>query len=72
MSRFSSSNTEISGNIEKEFCIKFGAYPDRFYTNKLKDGLSSSEAALEVQSRVDEVWKEMLFNFHRQKAKTTA
>lgn len=72
MSRFTNSNTEINGNIEKEFCIKYGSYPDRFYTNKIKDGLSSSVAALEVQSRIDEVWKEMLYNFQRQKAKASA
>ncbi len=72
MPRFTSSNSEISGNIEKEFCIKFGSYPDRFYFEKIKDGLSPSEAATETQNRIDEVWKEMLFNFHRQKAKATA
>lgn len=72
MSRFTNSNSEINGNIEKEFCVKYGSYPDRFYTNKIKDGLSSSVAALEVQSRIDEVWKEMLHNFHRQKAKASA
>lgn len=72
MSRFSSSNSELSGNIEKEFCIKFGCYPDRFYFNKIKDGLSSSDAAMETQNRIDEVWKEMLFNFNRQKANAIA
>lgn len=54
--------------IEKEFRIKYGCYPDRFYTNKIKDGLSPSDAAAEVQGRIDVVWKEMVFNFRRKKA----
>lgn len=67
MSRYSENN-KFSGDIEKEFCIKFGAYPDYYYFDRLKDGLSSSDAAALVSQRIDEVWKEMQFNYNRKKA----
>lgn len=63
-----SENNKLSEDIEKEFRIKFGAYPDRYYFDRLKDGLSSSDAAALVSQRIDEVWKEMQFNYNRKKA----
>ena len=54
MSRYSENN-KLSEDIEKEFRIKFGAYPDRYYFDRLKDGLSSSDAAALVSQRIDEV-----------------
>lgn len=67
MSRYSENN-KFSGDIEKEFRIKFGAYPDRYYFDRLKDGLSSSDTAALVSQRIDEVWKEMQFNYNKKKA----
>ena len=67
MSRYSESN-KFSGDIEKEFRIKFGVYPDRYYFDSLKDGLSPSDAAALVSKHIDEVWKEMQFNYNKKKA----
>ena len=68
MSRFTR-ELKTSGNIEREFCIKYGSYPDRYYTNKIRDGLSPSEAFAAVQERIDDVWKEMRFNYKKQQEK---
>ncbi len=65
MPRFSSYKEEQSANIEKMFRIKYGSYPERFYFNKISEGLSSHDASAEVQKRIDDVWNEMKFNFNR-------
>ena len=67
MSRYSENN-KFNGDIEKEFRIKFGAYPDCYYFDRLKDGLSPSDAAALVSKRIDEVWKEMQFNYNKKTA----
>lgn len=56
------------GNIEYEFRVKYGCYPELFYFKKLGDGLSTRDAFQEVMKRIEIVWKEMLYNFERQKA----
>lgn len=67
---FSSNNNQSSsnissGNIEYEFRVKYGCYPELFYFKKLGDGFSTCDAFQEVMKRIEIVWKEMLYNFER-------
>lgn len=63
-----SSSIASRGNIEYEFRVKYGCYPELFYFKKLGDGLSTRDAFQEVMRRIEIVWKEMLYNLERQKA----